>query len=152
MRESEENKTKERATPAAKDWRNLPIEQWNTLTFHAYAIELHEELFGVEYEPFGSWPMEQRLLVGLIGNADGTKQGTHDKRLIRDFITYTFRNYSPSAKFPGTSFGFMWKYRQGDLRKVVNGLPAEYDVELQRKAQEWREMTDNDVERTMDWF
>ena len=102
--------------PHAKDWRNRNIEDWNVTTFHAYLIDLHEELFGIDYVPFANWQAEQGTLARLIGKQG--KPGKYDKELIRQFIEYTFKTYRPNPQYPGTSFGFVWKYRQQDFQRV----------------------------------
>lgn len=137
--------------PKANDWRNRNISEWNTTTYHAYMEDLHKELFGCPYAPFRSWTIEK----GLLGNIVGTtrKQGSHDKAVIKDFIEQTFTSYKPSAQYPGTSFGFMWTYRQNDLQRIIKERNNAVDSEVREEqikqmvAEQQRSQADLD-----DWF
>ena len=107
--------------PPAKDWRNRDIDDWNVTTFTEYLRDKHREMFGVEYAPFGGrWATEQ----GMIGRLIGTQSRTNPKpRMasnvdVKRFIDETFASYKPSAKYPGTSFGFMWTYRKQDWQRI----------------------------------
>lgn len=100
----------------ALHYTDKPVEKWNVKNLTDYLCDEHSKRFGIDYAPFGSWQAER----GTIGRVFGTakKDGTHDKRLIYDWINYVFETYKPSAQYPGISFGFAWKYRQGDLQVV----------------------------------
>lgn len=107
--------------PAAKDWRNRNITDWNTLTFTEYLKAKHLELFGIAYAPFGgTWAMEQGIIGDLIGTASrkNPKARTASNASVKRFIDETFESYQPSAKYPGTSLGFMWTYRKQDWQRI----------------------------------
>jgi len=138
------NKT--RKLPPAKDWRNRDIDDWNVTTFTEYLRDKHRDMYGCEYVPFGGgWAREQGMLGRLIGTK--AKKGTHDKRLIKEFIDDTFATYNPTPQYPGTSFGFLYTYRRNVLQKL------EADASRRARAQEWakEQRSDND-EDLDDWF
>lgn len=97
--------------PAAKDWRNREIQDWNVSTFHAYLIEDHNERFGVPYYPFASWIVEKRMIKGCVEE--------HGAEVIKTFIERSFDSYNPTDQFPGISFGFMFKFKNNLLQKAV---------------------------------
>lgn len=100
----------------AKDWRNLPVVEWNTTSFHDYLADEHKRRFGVDYAPFGTWQAEKGMLGRLIGTA--RKPGTHDKALVKRFIDACFDEYKPTAQWPGISFGFMWTYKKPVMQRL----------------------------------
>lgn len=101
----------------SKDWRNLPVSDWNVLTFTEYLRAKHEEVFGIPYVPFQGWRREQ----GMIGNVIGTKTKPrqYDNYLLKNFVDKAFESYTPTADYPGTSFGFSWTYRQNVWQQVM---------------------------------
>lgn len=141
---------------SAKDWHSRPIEEWNVTTFHAYMIDRHKELFGVDYAPFRSWRLEQGLIGGIVGTQK--KEGTHDKALIKDFIDETFETYEPTPEYPGTSFGFMWTYRQNVLQKIQwrrsqKEKDAEYQMKEKERLEQFQSLNDNqEIDALEEWF
>lgn len=136
--------------PAAKDWRNRDLSDWNTLTFTEYLKATHKERFGIDYAPFGgTWAMEQGILGDLIGTASRTnpKPRTASNETVKRFIDETFENYRPTTKYPGTSFGFMFTYRKGDWQRIQ----AE---EISGKQREERQKVNEDTDYTdlNDWL
>ena len=120
-----------RKLPAAKDWRNRPLETWNTTSFCAYLADYHRELFGIDYAPMRGWRTEQGIIGGLIGTAGkNPRPRTASNALVKAFIEETFASYTPSAQYPGTSFGFMWTYRKTDFQRLQAAEMAQ-----QRRAQ-----------------
>jgi hypothetical protein len=101
---------------STKDWRNLPIEQWNITTFHAMAIDLTRERFGVDYQPGGpgamttKWSREKGMLK--------TEQGRYGNEVLRKFIEYNIENYRPTIEYPFINVWFMMTYRKVDFAKV----------------------------------
>lgn len=108
--------TARKKLPPADDWQARDINDWNTKTFHAYMIDEHNRIFGVDYVPFGGWPREQGTLGNLIGTR--TKEATADKADVKRFIDECFASYKPTAEYPGTSFGFSWSYRKNVWQQV----------------------------------
>src|SRR5699024_11347626 len=109
------NKT--RKLPPAKDWRNRDIDDWNVTTFTEYLRDKHRDMYGCEYVPFGGgWAREQGMLGRLIGTK--AKKGTHDKRLIKEFIVDTFATYNPTQQYLCTSFCFLYTFRCYFLLKM----------------------------------
>ena len=112
--------TKKKLAPA-KEYYNRSIETWTVLSFTEYLRDKHKEMFGVDYAPMGGrWGMEQGILGDLIGTQSRTnpKPRTASNVDVKRFIDETFASYKPSAKYPGTSFGFMWTYRKQDWQRI----------------------------------
>lgn len=128
----------------AKHYSEKPIEKWNVNDFVAYMDDLHQELFGIPYAPMRSWSAER----GLLGNAIGTtkKAGKHDKEVIKRFIDETFRNYTPTQQYPGTSFMFMYTYRQQDLQRITK------DVQQRKLDEKKAEEITQDQSSISDWL
>lgn len=108
--------------PAAKDWRNRDLSDWNTLTFTEYLKATHKERFGIDYAPFGgTWAMEQGILGDLIGTQSrkNPKPRTASNETVKRFIDETFEAYRPTKNYPGTSFGFMWTYRKTEWQRIM---------------------------------
>ncbi len=114
---------------AAKDWRNRPIETWNTTTFHAYLADKHVELFGIDYAPFRGWTAEKGMIGDLIGTRTG-KPRKASNELVKRFIDVTFEGYRPIPQYPGTNFGWVRTYRKQDWQR----LQAEELAQERRKV------------------
>lgn len=132
--------------PDAKNWQERNIEDWNVTTFTEFLKAKHKELFGIDYAPFGgTWGMEQRILGDLIGTK--SKKGTANPEHVVQFIERTFEDYSPTRKYPGTSFGFMWTYRKNVWQQIQ---AEEKDrANIKRKMDEWKDV---DVSDLSDWL
>lgn len=95
---------------STKDWRNLPIEKWNTTTTHAFLIEMTAEKFNAEYIPGGKgsksqrWRMEQGMIKREIANRGAAT--------VRKFIEICWREYfTPDPKaYPFPNWTFMVAY------------------------------------------
>lgn len=113
---------------AAKDWRNRPIETWNTLSYTEYLKDEHKRLFGIDYAPMGGrFVTEQGILGGLIGTQSRTnpKKRTASNVDVRRFIDECFATYTPNAQYPGTSFGFCWTYRKNVWQRIQSEAQAQ---------------------------
>jgi len=135
-----------RKLPPATDWQNRNIDDWNTTTFHAYMQARHRELFNCEYAPMRSWQMEQGMLGRLIGTR--SKEGTHDKAVIKRFIDEAFETYKPTAKYPGTNFGFIYSYRRNILQRIEFEERTRIDAEENKQPKQTAEELDD----LADWF
>lgn len=95
---------------STKDWRNLPIEKWNTTTIHAFLIDETRRRFNAEYVPGGRGSKSQRWTAekGMI-KRELTKRGPE---VVRKFIEVCLKKYfTPNPKrFPYPTFGFMMGY------------------------------------------
>lgn len=93
-----------------KDWRNLPIEKWNTTTIHAYLIDETKRKYNAEYTPGGKGSKSQRWTAekGMI-KRELTKRGPE---VVRKFIEICWREYfTPNPKkYPYPTFGFAMGY------------------------------------------
>ncbi len=92
------------------------LEDWNTTDFTKYLQAEHKRLYGIEYQPFGRWALEQGQIGKIIGTAK--KEGTHSKQFLKDFIDACFAEYKPSKEYPGISFGFMLTYKKQTWQRV----------------------------------
>lgn len=142
------DKAKAKLAPA-KEWSNRPIDTWNTTTFHAYIIDEHKRLFGIDYAPMGGrYAMEQGVIGGLIGTGGkNPKPRTASNADVKAFIDVTFAGYRPTAQYPGTSFGFMWTYRKTDWQRIQ----AESIAKARRK-QAVEESDNNDWDEVSEWL
>lgn len=131
----------------AKDWRNRPLETWNTTTFCAYLTDHHRELFGIDYAPMGGWRMEQGMIGRLIGTGGkNPKPRTASNALVKAFIDETFASYTPTPEWPGTSFGFMWAYRKADWQRLQAAELAQDRRKASAAKAQQSAMTDEELE------
>ena len=133
-----------RKLPPATAWQERDISDWNVATYHAYLVDKHRELFGIDYAPMRGWTAEK----GMIGDIIGTKTGKPRKasnEALKRFIDVTFEGYRPTAEYPGTSFGFMWSYRKTDWQRIQ----ADELAQARRQASAEEEAT---VEELTDWW
>lgn len=128
---------------STKDWRNLPIEKWNTTTFHEYLIDRNRELYGVTYEPFGSGPVSRRWSTekGQLKNAINK----HGAEVIREYIDICFATHRVSPQYPAMSFGFIFAFKRTELQQ------AELAVKRKQQQQQRVESAET-TEIDEDWF
>ncbi|WP_010494986.1 hypothetical protein [Paenibacillus elgii] len=108
-----------------KDWRNLPPEQWNVASFHAYFADMNREFYGVEtYVPMRNWRFEQGVLKRAIDE--------HGPVMLRAAFDECFRTYRPTREYPLLTAGFAVAYR---LNTIIPRLLAEQAAE-ERKERE----------------
>lgn len=107
-----------------KDWRNLPYDQWNTHTIHAYFADMNREHFGVaEYLPMRNWRFEQGRIKQALNE--------HGAELLHRAFDECFRTYRPSLEYPLLTAGFAISYR-------INGIIPKLQAEM-GQAQEVEE-------------
>ena|SRR5690625_103010 len=118
------------------DWRNLPIEKWNTTTFTAYLEHLTKEKFGVTYEPTGGGSKAQRWSreKGMMKNAL-TKYGPE---VLRKFIEICIAEYHAKPQYPYASFAFMYSYMSDRFARAEAAV---------KREQERLEMAERDTVR-----
>jgi len=86
-----------------KDWRNLPSDQWNCATFHAYFADMNREKYGAEtYVPLRNWGFEQRQLKSAIER--------YGPEVVREVCEQAFATYRPSRDYPQLNAGFVLSY------------------------------------------
>jgi hypothetical protein len=119
-----------RATPATAQWRTLPIEKWNTTTYHAFLADLNREKYGVDYAPFGMGSVSQRWRTekGQLKNA----QGQYGNKVLRKYIEICFDKHRPNSEYPCLAWGFMFAYMRNELAQAQ----AEVAREARRAQQE----------------
>lgn len=99
-----------------KDWRNLPYEDWNVRTVHAYFEDMNRERFGVdEYLPMRNWRFEQGVIKRALDE--------HGAKVLHRAFDECFRTYRPTREFPLLTAGFAVSYR-------INGLIPRIKAEL----------------------
>lgn len=85
------------------DWRNLPLEHWNTRTIHAMIIDLNAEKFGVDkYVPLRGWGFEQGAIKRALNE--------YGAAALRETIERAFVEYRPSSQYPQLTAGFLIAY------------------------------------------
>lgn len=85
------------------DWRNLPLEYWNTRTIHAMIIDLNAEKFGVDkYVPLRGYGFEQGVIKRALNE--------YGAEALRETIERAFAEYRPSARYPQLTAGFLIAY------------------------------------------
>ncbi|NGM81258.1 hypothetical protein G5B47_02395 [Paenibacillus sp. 7124] len=86
-----------------RDWRNLPLEHWNTATVHAMVIELNAEKFAVEkYVPLRGWGFEQGAVKRALSE--------YGAQPLRETIERAFVEYRPTREYPQLTAGFLIAY------------------------------------------
>lgn len=128
---------------STKDWRNLPIERWNTTTVHAYLIDINKEKYGATYLPFGKGTVKQRWSTekGQVKNA----LNTYGPDVIREFIDICFAKHRTTDQFPTMTFGYIFTYYRPELQQ------AEVRVK-KRKAREEVANQNENTEVDDEWF
>lgn len=132
-----------RKQPKSADWRNFPLDQWNTTTLHAYLIDKNAELFDAEYVPFGKGAISQRWRTekGQLKQAQAALGNT----VLLAFIDRCLATHTPKADFPHVNFGFMWAYRRDEVPRAN----AEVSAQQRRQSAEAEiqaEMDEGDIE------
>lgn len=102
--------------PNTKDWANLPIADWNTLTFTEYLTHLTQERFSCTYEPGGGGSKSQRWARerGMLKQAQ-TKYGNE---VLKRFIEICVNDYPAKPQYPYASFTFMYSYMSDRFPKA----------------------------------
>lgn len=115
---------------STKDWRNLPIEKWNTTTVHAFLIDETKRRFDAEYIPGGGGPKSKRWSAekGMI-KRELDRRGAE---VVRKFIEICWREYytSDPNRYPFPSFGFCLGFMDR------NWTEAEREVAKERERAE----------------
>lgn len=118
---------------STKDWRNLPIEKWNTTTVHAFLIDETKRRFDAEYIPGGGGPKSKRWSAekGMI-KRELDRRGAE---VVRKFIEICWREYyTPNPdKYPFPNWMFMCSYMDR------NWTEAEREVKKENERSELAE-------------
>jgi hypothetical protein len=118
--------TKETAPKVnTKDWRNLPLERWNVLSFTVYFTEMNAELFGVTYIPMQNWRFEQGALKNAIAR--------YGAPLLKAAFDECFRTVRPTPTYPIITAGFCVNYR---INSILPRLIAEQAAKERADANE----------------
>lgn len=130
---------------STKDWRNLPIDKWNTRTVHAFLIDETKRKFDAEYVPGGKGPKSQRWRSeqGMI-KREIDRRGS---KVVRKFIEICWDEYytSDPSKYPFPTFGFMAGYQDRNWTK------AEREVAKSDERTDLAERSDS-IEIDESWF
>ncbi|MCG7407749.1 hypothetical protein MH117_09965 [Paenibacillus sp. ACRRX] len=105
-----------------KDWRNLPYDEWNVRSVHAYFADMNRELLGItEYLPMRNWSFEQGVIKRSLSE--------HGAELLKRAFDECFRTYRPTREYPLLTAGFAISYR-------INGLIPKLQAEADRKQKD----------------
>lgn len=126
--------------PPADDWQARDIDDWNTSTYHAYLVDKHREMFGVDYVPFRGWQAEKGMIGNLIGTR--TKPAMASKADVKRFIDEAMREYRPTPQYPGTSFGWLWTYRKNVWQRIQAESARRERIQQANESVDWDELAD----------
>ncbi|WP_207953000.1 hypothetical protein [Paenibacillus agricola] len=105
-----------------KEWRSLPIADWNTLSFTEYFRDMNAERFGVtEYFPLRNWRFEQAQLKRALD--------AYGPALLHAAFDECFRDYKPTRDYPSLTAGFACSYR---LNTIMPRLIADKAAQERR--------------------
>ncbi|MCU6709294.1 hypothetical protein M6D81_11310 [Paenibacillus sp. J5C_2022] len=96
------------------NWRTLPAEHWNTLTFTEYFRDKNRELYGVEYAPLRNWRFEQGVIKRALDE--------YGPEILRAAFDECFNGYRPTRAYPILTAGFAVAYR---INSIVPRLLSE---------------------------
>ncbi|QOT13680.1 hypothetical protein JNUCC32_31260 (plasmid) [Paenibacillus sp. JNUCC32] len=109
-----------------KDWRNLPLEHWNTLSVQTMVADLNREHYGVEkYVPNRGYGYEQGVIKRVLNE--------YGAEAVRETIERSFAEYRPSADYPQLTAGFLLTYM---LPRIMPRVLAEMETAKRRQAAE----------------
>lgn len=116
------------------DWRNLPYDDWNTLTVQAYFEDMNRERFGIEkYVPMRNYRFEQGVIKRALDE--------YGAKVLRRACDEVFRTYRPNRQWPILTAGFAIAYR---VNSVIPNVMAE--IERERSELERADEGGQDVE------
>jgi hypothetical protein len=122
-----------------KDWRNLPLDQWNTATVLAYFADMNREQFGVEqYVPMRNWAFERALVKRALDQ--------YGAEILRQAFDECFRTYRPTREYPILTAGFCVAYR---INAIIPRLQAE---KAQREKREEAQKAGPGFDEVMAWL
>lgn len=129
---------------STKDWRNLPTDQWNVSSFHAFLIDETKRRFDAEYVPGGKGSKSQRWIA-----EKGMLKREIDRRgveTVRKFIEICWREYYSTDKaYKYPSFGFMLGFQDRYWTQAID------EVAKERERAEIAERSDSS-EIDTEWF
>lgn len=124
-----------------KDWRNLPLSEWNVATFHAYFIDTNREMYDVEYAPMRNWRFEQGAIKRALD--------THGAATLKAAFDECFRDYRPNREYPLLTAGFAIAYR---INAIITRMRAEAKRKEQREAAEADVNNGMTAEEVAEWL
>jgi len=107
-----------------RDWRTLPTEHWNVLTFTEFFRGMNADLYGVEYAPLRNWRFEQGVIKRQLDE--------YGPEILRAAFEEAFRTYRPTGDYPILTAGFACAYR---INTIIPRLLAERADAERRKAE-----------------
>ncbi|WP_018755151.1 hypothetical protein [Paenibacillus terrigena] len=118
-----------------KDWRNLPLDQWNVASIHVYFADMNRDQFGIEtYIPMRNWRFEQGVVKRALE--------TYGADLLKQAFDECFRTYRPSREFPLLTAGFCVAYR---INSIMPKLLAEDEVRNQAQGLANSDLTTEEI-------
>ena len=111
-------------TPGYK-YQELSLDKWNVASFRSYMKDRHEELYKIPYVT-NNYGMESKMIKTMIDE--------YGQEVVKRFIDECFKEYKPTAKYPGLNFAFMYSFmRSKVLPRVLK------DVEKEAKKENRKE-------------
>jgi hypothetical protein len=120
--------------PSVKDWRNRDIADWTVGTFRQFLADQHFERYGIAYTA-RNYAIEAKWIKSMIVE--------HGPEIVHKFIEACFREYRPTAQYPGLNFGFMYSYQRSRILPQVL-------AEFKRKVTVKKSIEDNEIDD--DWL
>lgn len=111
-----------------KDFKNLPIDKWNSVTVREYIKYLNECRFGIPSVTFNV-RQENAMICNFMKE--------YGKETTKAFIEACVKNYRPNPQYPTVNFATMYSYMKAyELPRVMKAKYEENRLEqLRAKAQ-----------------
>lgn len=94
-----------------KDFRNLPLEKWNSTTIREYIKFLNMERFGVPSVTFNV--RQENAMISKMIKEYGIE-------VTVEFVKECVKTYKPNAQYPTVSFATMYSYMKAyELPRVM---------------------------------
>lgn len=138
--DGEVKKTKpKKAKIDTKDFKNLPLEKWNSTTIREYIKFLNTERFGIPSVTFNV-RQENAMISKMIKD--------YGIEITVEFVKECVRSYKPNAQYPTVSFATMYSYMKAyELPRVMKKRHEASRLEqIKAKAQAEIKNTVQDVE------
>jgi hypothetical protein len=92
------------------DWRERPLDKWNSATFRLYLYDMHQERFSIPYVA-RSIKTEAAMCKRMIDE--------YGAESVKSFIDECFREYKPTPQYPSINFAFMYSFMRDRIMPKV---------------------------------
>ncbi|WP_051236125.1 hypothetical protein [Paenibacillus pinihumi] len=120
-----------------RDWRNLSIGHWNTITITEYFRDMNEDHYGLpaaEYLPMRNWSAESGMIKRALTE--------HGSEVLRRAFDECFHTYKPTREYPYLTAGFAVSYL---INRMVPKIKADLTAEAVTESKP-------DYEAVNTWF